>query len=127
MWRREADALARPLAAAAARGVEVVLFSWNPLPDGLGRALTYGIEESALEPYWPHKLVLVADDAQVLVGEAADTEENRAVVSEERPLVEMAVANIVLDLTLLGQRKGVDTAELVTRLTHALAPVETLS
>jgi len=127
LWRREAQRLARPLRAASARGVEVILFSWNPLPENLGQVLSYGIDESQLENYWPHKLVLVADDEQVLVGEATETEENRAVVSEERPLVEMAVANVVLDITLLGQRHSVETEELVTRLTSHLAPVETLA
>ena len=126
LWRREAERLARPLKAAVARGVEVVLFSWTPLPADLGRVLSYDIDERKLEAWWPHRLILVADDAQVLVGEATESEENRAVVSEERPLVDMAVGNIVLDVTLLGQRKSIDTADLVTRLTSQLAPVETL-
>ncbi len=126
LWRREAERLARPLKAAIARGVEVVLFSWTPVPAELGQVLSYEIDERALGEYWPHRLILVADDAQVLVGEAGESEENRAVVSEERPLVDMAVGNIVLDITLFGQRKGVDTSDLVTRLTSDLAPVETL-
>ncbi len=126
LWRREAERLTRPLKAAVERGIEVVLFSWTPLPSDLGRVLSYEIDERKLEAWWPHRLILVADDSHVLVGEATESEENRAVVSEERPLVDMAVGNIVLDVTLLGQRKSIDTADLVTRLTSQLAPVETL-
>ena len=38
----------------------------------------------------------------------------------------MAVANLVLDITLLGERQAVDTGPIVARLTDKLAPIEAL-
>lgn len=124
IWRREAERLAEPLRRCIASGVEVVLFSFTQLPEDLGRVLSYGIRESDLEPYWPHKLILVADRARVLVGGVEDTEESQALVSEEPAMVEMAISNLVLDITLLGQRKGMDVSEVITGLTEYLAPLE---
>lgn len=126
IWRREADHLVEPLRAARASGVDVVLFSFNPIPDGLGQALSYGIPEEKLEPYWPHKLILVCDRKRVLVGGAEDSEECQTIVSEENALVEMAVSNLVLDITLLGQRRAIETKNVIEGLTCYLAPVEEL-
>ncbi len=126
VWRREGERLSRALDAASARGVEVVLFSFNPLPGLPGTIFSYGIEAQRLEAWWDHKLILMADDGVVLVGDARETEENRAVVSEEPALVEMAVANLVLDLTLFAQRTGVDTAAAIAHITRHLAPVDDL-
>jgi hypothetical protein len=61
-----------------------------------------------------------------LIGGAEETEENRIVVTEEMALVEMALSNLVLDITLFGQRHNIDTAEVVSHLTVHLAPVEEL-
>ena len=126
LWKREADLLARPLAQAAQAGVDVVLFSWTALPGGFGRLFSYQIDEKALSKYWIHKIILVADHGQALVGGAEQTDQNRVVVTEEAALVEMAISNLVLDITLYGQRKNLDTKEVVTQLTKYLAPVEEL-
>lgn len=127
IWGREAERLRPALSAARDRGVAVVLFSFNSLAPSLGQVLSYEIAESDLEPYWPHKVILVADQAKALVGGAEDIEGNRAVVTDEPALVEMAVSNLVLDITLLGQRKQLDVSEVVSHLTQMLAPVEQLA
>jgi sugar-specific transcriptional regulator TrmB len=126
LWRREAEALAEPLRRAVAAGRQVVLFSFTPLPEGLGHTLSYGIPEDELERHWPHRLVLVVDRRRALVGGAHDSDDNQALVSEDPALVETAVSNLVLDLTLYGHRFGVDTAALVGGLTTHLAPIEEL-
>ena len=126
LWRREADALAETLRRAKTAGREVVMFSFNPIPGDLGRVFSYGIPELELERHWPHKIILVADRRQVLVGSAQNSEENHALVSEEPALVEMAISNLVLDITLFGQRFGVDTADVVRGLTTYFAPVEAM-
>ena len=124
LWRREAERLAEPLQKSIADGREVTLFSFTRLPEDLGRVLSYGINEPDLEAYWPHKLILIADRARVLIGSAEDSEESQALVSEEPAVVEMAVSNLVLDITLLGQRRGLETAEVISGLTEYLAPLE---
>jgi HTH-type transcriptional regulator, sugar sensing transcriptional regulator len=126
LWGREADRLAVPLRQAAANDVDVVLFSFNPLPDSTGRHFSYGIQEHKLEKYWAHKVIMIGDNVRALIGGAEETEDNRVVVTEEIALVEMALSNLVLDITLFGQRKEVDTADVVTNLTVHLAPVEEL-
>jgi HTH-type transcriptional regulator, sugar sensing transcriptional regulator len=126
LWNREAESLAESLSKAEKSGVEVVLFSFTDLSNQTGHVLSYGIQETELEPYWPHRLILVADRAQAMVGGAEDTEQNQALVSEEAALVEMAISNLVLDITLYGQRTGHDVQEVVSGLTEYLAPVEEL-
>ena len=126
LWRREAEHLAEPLRRAAKRGLTVVLFSFNSLPEETGRLLCYGIEESELERHWSHRMILISDLDQVLVGGAEETEDNRAVLTGESALVEMAISNLVLDITLYGQRTGSDVTEVITGLTAHLAPVEEL-
>ncbi|NMC69021.1 MAG: TrmB family transcriptional regulator [Myxococcales bacterium] len=126
LWRREADALAEPFRRAAAAGRGIVLFSFTPLPDGLGRALSYGIPEAELERHWPHRIVLLADRRRALLGGATDSEDNQALVSEDPALVETAVSNLVLDITLFGRRFGTDTSAVIAGLTTHLAPIEDL-
>jgi len=126
LWRREADLLADDLRAAAAAGREVILFSFTALPGDCGLTHSYGIAEAELERHWPHKLIVVADLEQVLMGNAARDPANRAVLTREGALVEMAVSNLVLDLTLWGQRFGRDASAVIAGLTTHLAPVEAL-
>ncbi len=126
LWRREASALADAFAAAEQRGVEVVLFSFTTLPDGLGRCFSYGIDETALEAHWPHRLLLLADDREVLIGDAADVANSRAIVAREPALIEIVRSNLVLDLTLYGQRTGEDVHDVITHLTSHLAPIDQL-
>lgn len=125
LWQREADALAGPLQRAVARGVRVLLFSFTRLP-AVGTTLSYGIDEGELERYWTHGVILVADGARALVGGAERGEANRAVVTEDEALLGVARSNLVLDITLFGQRTGRDVSGHVLGLAHHLAPVEEL-
>lgn len=126
LWGREAERLATPLLEHVGKGLEVVLFSFTPLPSGTGRHFSYNIPERELESYWSHKVIMVSDQKKALIGGAEQTEDNRAVVTEESALVEMAISNLVLDITLFGQRRDVDTSSVVSSLTAHLAPVEEL-
>ena len=126
VWRREVLALEPVLERAVARGIDVVVFSFNPVPDGVGEVLSYQINESELEGHWQHKLILICDHEKLLVGEAEPTEHNRSVVTDEPTLVEMAVSNLVLDVTLFGERTHRDVSAAVGRLTELLAPVDDL-
>ena len=126
LWRREAGALAGPLKKAQEAGVPVVLHSFTKLPEGLGVQLSYGIAEDRLEEYWSHRIILLVDNHRVLVGGAEKGDRNRVVVTEEEALVDMARSNLVLDITLYGERSGTDTSDVVTKLTAHLAPIEEL-
>ncbi len=126
IWLREARELGKSFESAIKRGVEVALFSFNPLPQNLGRIFCYGIEEKELEKHWSHRIILVADHRRALIGGAEQSGDDRAVVTEEVTLVETALSNLILDITLLGERKGVDVGEVVKHLTMRLAPLEKL-
>lgn len=126
LWRREAVLLAPVIGEAVARGVDVLCFSFTDLPEGIGQVLSYGIPEPDLEPHWPHRLTLVADGRRALVGGGEPSKDTRAVVTDERPLVETAVSNLVLDVTLYGQRRGEDVGAVIEGLTRYLAPIDEL-
>ena len=126
MWRREALTLEPALRRALERDIDVVVFSFNALPEGLGHTYCYGIEESELEPHWQHKIICITDHGHLLVGGAEQNEHTRSVATDEPNLVEMAISNLVLDVTLLGERTGTDVGPAVSRLTQHLAPVDEL-
>ncbi len=125
LWSREAEALAKELRRAEARQVDVTLFSFTPLPE-VGRRFSYGIDPQALAAHWTHRILLVVDGRRLLVGSAETTADNRAVVTDEPSLIEMACNNLVLDLTLFGERLGADVSTVVAELSDRLAPVEQL-
>ena len=126
IWRREALRLQSAFERAVERGIDVVLFSFTPLPSGIGEVLSYGVDEAELLRHWSPRLILLADESRLIVGSADDTQANRSVVTEEKAIVEIATANLVLDVTLFGQRRELDTAAIVGRLTSHIAPVDDL-
>jgi sugar-specific transcriptional regulator TrmB len=124
IWHREAERLKEPLFKAAADGVRVVLFSFTPLPEGIGQVLSYNIPERDLERHWTHRLIVVSDLRQALIGSAETGGDTRSVVTSEPSLVETAISNLVMDITLYGQRQGEDTGLIVAGLTAQLAPID---
>ncbi len=125
LWGREARQLEKSLAAAVRRDIDVMLFSFTPLPD-VGRTFSYDIDPEELSEHWEHRVILLCDRTSLLVGSAEETADNRAVVTDDPALIEMATSNLVLDLTLYGERLDVDVAPILARLTERFAPVETL-
>lgn len=127
LWYREAEQLKEHFATAVNNGVEVVLFSFTKLPEGLGRVLSYNIDEAELRQYWNSRIILIADQREVILGGAEQTDENRAVITAEPALVEMAISNLVLDVTLYGRRHKIEISDVVSHLTEHLAPIEDLA
>ncbi|MBI4816195.1 MAG: TrmB family transcriptional regulator [Deltaproteobacteria bacterium] len=126
MWRREVDALTGPLRAARDRGVAIVLFSFNPLDESLGNVFSYGLDAAALEPYWSHRVSLLADLKTLIVGDSEPGDRGRAVMTEEPAIVDMAMNNLILDLTLHSARTGRDVKSVVAGLTRTVPPLEKL-
>ena len=124
IWKREAEELSQDLSAAGRQGIEVVLFSFTPIPTGLGSVMSYGIPEEDLGQHWDHKIIMVSDHRRALIGGAEVGDGCRSVITDEATLVEMAISNLVLDITLFGQRRGVDTSRTVKALTAHLAPID---
>ena len=116
-WPRELDSLADDLAAAHGRNVYAVLFSHAKLAPGIaGVHFSYGLAQEALETFWKHRLVIVADDQRTLVGATENATSDTAVLSETPAIAEFAVGQIALDITLLAQRHHHDVSKVMARL-----------
>jgi len=110
IWRREAEKLKQPLADAARRGVRLISFSFCALDQVPGKVFSYGLEETDLEAFWRHKLILIVDHARTLMG-TSEPDHAEAVVTGHPAITEVALNNIALDITLLSQRKKLDATE----------------
>ena len=115
-WPREMIHLAAELRRAAKRRVYVVVFSHAELPKLPGAVFSYGLKEAALEAFWKHRLLLVADDQRTLIGATEKLESDTAVVSETSPIAEVAASQVALDITLLAQRKGRDARAVLAKM-----------
>lgn len=111
LWRREATRLQPALAAAAKRKVKIIAFSFCALDDMPGRVYSYQLDEKDLEAFWKHKMILVVDHARTLMGGSEPDEDSGAVVTGHPAITEVALNNIALDITLLSQRKKMDSTE----------------
>ncbi len=116
-WPRELTQLEGELGAAGRRGVYSVLFSHATLAPSLaGVHFSYALPEEALEEFWEHRLVLVADDRRTLIGATERRENDTAVLSETPAIAEFAVGQVALDITLLAQRHDCDVSEVMARI-----------
>jgi sugar-specific transcriptional regulator TrmB len=115
-WPREIEQLAAELKRAAKRRVHTVIFSHAALPALPGEVFTYGLEETDLEEFWKHRLVVVADDRRSLIGATEMAETDNAVVSETLAIAEIATSQVALDITLLSQRTQRDVAGVMAKM-----------
>jgi len=126
LWGREAAALFPALEAAAARGVDVRIFGFTELPDSPLSVYSCQLSEETLSQYWPHRLLMVVDRAKLLVGELNDPAASYGVITAEPALVSMGSNNLILDLTLFGERFGVDIQPAIAGLQSSHAPIDSL-
>jgi sugar-specific transcriptional regulator TrmB len=126
LWRREAEALLPAFEAAHKRNVNIIAFSFAALDKTPGTVYSYELDEEDLEQFWKHKMILVVDHARTLMG---STERNgsAAVATGHPAITEVALNNIALDITLLGQRRKIDaTASMVEMLGDRLGSLDPL-
>lgn len=126
IWRHEADYLRDALLKAESRGIKITIFSFTSLPSLPGVMLSYEVNPSSLAQHWPRRMIIVTDQTQCLVGSTDGSRLDRAVISDEEVLVETVTGNLVLDITLYGQRRGVDTHEVISELMSHGAPIDSL-
>jgi HTH-type transcriptional regulator, sugar sensing transcriptional regulator len=126
-WPREIRRLVPELKRAAKRRVYVVAFSHAELPKLPGEVFSYGLEEAALETFWKHRLVVVADDRRTLIAATEATDKDDGVVSETPAIAEVATSQVALDITLLAQRQKRDVQHVMARmLGHRVGRLDTL-
>ncbi len=127
-WPREIERLAPELKKAAKRRVYVVTFSHAELPPKLpGEVFSYGLDQHALEDFWKHRLIVVADDVRTLIAATESTDKDDGVVSETPAIAEVATSQVALDITLLAQRQKRDVQHVMARmLGHRVGRLDTL-
>jgi sugar-specific transcriptional regulator TrmB len=126
-WPRELAQLAPELRRAAKRKVYIVIFSHSALAHVPGEIFSYGLEESSLEEFWKHRLVVVADDQRTLIGATEVQPTDNAVVSETSAIAEIATSQVALDITLLSQRQKRDVQTVMAKmLGHRVGRLDTL-
>ena len=127
-WPREIERLAPELKRASKRRVHVVIFSHAALPPKLpGELFSYDLDQHALEDFWKHRLVVVADDQRTLIGATEMQPTDNAVVSETNAIAEIATSQVALDITLLSQRQKRDVQGVMAKmLGHRVGRLDTL-
>jgi sugar-specific transcriptional regulator TrmB len=115
-WAREIKHLLPELRRAQKRIGLLVVFSHSALPKMPGEVFSYGAEEAALEAFWKHRLIVVADDRATLIGATDQKESDSAVLTETPAIAEVATSQISLDITLLCQRTGRDARAVLARM-----------
>jgi len=111
IWRREAGRLRTAFEAAAKRKVKIISFSFCALDEQPGKVYSYQLDEKDLEAFWKHKIILVVDHGRTLMGGCEPEDDSDAVVTGHPAITEVALNNIALDITLLSQRKKLDSSE----------------
>lgn len=111
-WRSEVLELEKYLKEAETREVKVVIFSFTQIPE-IGFNYCYQMTEKELEKVWDHKIVLVRDHEELLMGEMNKVVEKKVAWTLNKAIVQIAENYIILDITLFGIRAGVDVRDAV--------------
>jgi|SRR5579859_4814919 len=126
-WPREIEHLVPELKRAAKRRVYVVTFSHAELPKIPGEVFSYGLDQHALEDFWRHRLIVVADDARTLIAATESTDKDDGVVSQTPAIAEVATSQVALDITLLAQRQKRNVEPVMAKmLGHRVGRLDTL-
>jgi sugar-specific transcriptional regulator TrmB len=112
-WNRELGQLRAELLAAEQRGVRVVVFSFTEVKVPLSKVFSYHIPEKKLERLWQHKIVLIKDFEELLMGEADNKSQRHVAWTRNNAIVSTALDALILDITLYGARFHVDMEEIV--------------
>jgi len=114
IWHREFILLQKDLQKAHKRGVQIYIYSFTDLPETPGANIFgYGLLEKELEKIWAHKIILIIDKNEVLMGEADNLQKKKTVWTTNRALIDIALNHIILDITIFGIRLRKDVSGFV--------------
>jgi sugar-specific transcriptional regulator TrmB len=116
IWRREFKLLQKGIERAIKRGVDVKIFSFTQIPLEGGEKFCYDISEKELEKIWGHKIIVIADNEELVMGEAAKQENKKTVWTKNRSLIDIALNHIILDITIYGIRLEKDVSTSVNAM-----------
>ena len=115
-WNREIEHMKAALMAAKGRGVEITVFSFTDVDEEYGNVYAYGIEDSKLSKFWGHKMIMVTDSKNLVMGSADSEDDQQAIWTQNSAVITIAVNYIILDITLYAQRKNLDVSGTVMKL-----------
>ncbi len=113
LWRTEYLALESEVEEALARGVHVTIFSFNHVPIVGANTVLYDLDEEQLAKEWKRSIILVADNANAILGGAQRDAQNQVIWTDHPSLIGLATNHIILDITLAGVRLGQDVTKIV--------------
>jgi len=108
VWKREFNLLEEHLNKAKNKNIKVTLFSFTDIDFDTQYLYSYNIKEKELQKIWDHKIILVADRRELLMGEADEQMPKKTAWTTNRAIVDIATNHIILDITLYGLRLSVD-------------------
>jgi len=116
IWKRELKLLQTDLKKAQAKGVKITLFAFTEVDLRADYHFSYNLPEKELSKFWVHKIILVADKKELLMGEADDKLPKKTAWTTNKAIVDIAANHIILDITLFGLRLSVDVNEAVQNM-----------
>lgn len=116
IWNRELQELTKELKSAKKRGVKIIIFSFTKIAEQIGNIVSYKLNEADLMEIWDHKIILVVDKKELLMGEADTVKSKKVAWTENKAIVTIALNHIILDITLYGLRYGKDVSGLVQNM-----------
>ena len=108
VWKREFNLLEEQLNKAKNKKLKITIFSFNDINFDTNYLYSYNIKEKELQKIWDHKIILVADRRELLMGEADEQMPKKTAWTTNRAIVDIATNHIILDITLYGLRLSVD-------------------
>jgi len=116
VWHREFGLLEKDLKEAIKRKIHIIIFSFTEVKMAQSRLLCYGLEEKELEKIWPHRIILITDKQEVLMGDADRMQKKKTVWTSNRALIGVALNHIIMDITLFGNRLNQPVEDAVVQM-----------
>jgi len=117
IWLREYNELKKDLENALKQGVDICIYSFTDLDRMEGiKYFTYGLREPDLEKIWAHKIILIVDKDELIMGEADKIQNKKTVWTTNRALIDIAMNHIILDITIYGIRLKKDVRNVVSTM-----------
>ena len=116
IWHREYLLLKNDITEALNRGVQSIIFSFTNIESKGSQIFSYSLSENELEKIWAHKIILIADKKELLMGEADNKQQKKTAWTTNRALIDIATNHIILDITIFGQRMNRDVSAVASSM-----------
>ncbi len=96
--------------------MEVIIYSFTDITIEGAKKYCYNLAEKSLEKIWGHKIIVISDKHELVMGEASLDEHKKTVWTKNRALIDIALNHIILDITIYGIRLETDVSETITTM-----------